>query len=84
MHPSRIRKILAGQEAGYLLGGLKQFGLDGMELNYPSHNEQDRRNFSELMEKYRLLPTGGSDFHGDEDKNFVYDMDPRTAKKLHV
>lgn len=55
-----------------------------MELNYPSHNEQDRRNFSELMKKYRLLPTGGSDFHGDEDKNFVYDLDPRTAKKLHV
>lgn len=80
-HP---KKYLLDKRLDILLGGLKQFGLDGMELNYPSHNEQDRRNFSELMKKYRLLPTGGSDFHGDEDKNFVYDLDPRTAKKLHV
>lgn len=40
--------------------------------------------FETLMKAHRLLPTGGSDFHGDEDKNFVYDLDPRTAKALKV
>lgn len=80
-HP---KKYLLDKRLDILLGGLKQFGLDGMELNYPSHNEQDRKNFSALMEKYRLLPTGGSDFHGDEDKNFVYDLDPRTARRLMI
>lgn len=80
-HP---KKYLLDKRLDILLGGLKQFGLDGIELNYPSHNEQDKKNFSELMNKYKLLPTGGSDFHGDEDKNFVYELDPRTAKRLHV
>ncbi len=80
-HP---KKYLLDNRLDMLLGGLKKFGLDGMELNYPSHNEQDKKNFSALMEKHRLLPTGGSDFHGDEDKNFVYDLDRRTANRLHV
>ena len=80
-HP---KKYLLDKRLDMLLGGLKQFGLDGMELNYPSHNEQDKKNFVALMEKHRLLPTGGSDFHGDEDKNFVYDLDQRTARRLRV
>lgn len=80
-HP---KKYLLDKRLDILLGGLKQFGLDGIELNYPSHTEQDRKNFELLMNKHRLLPTGGSDFHGDEDKNFIYDLDPRTARRLRV
>lgn len=78
-HP---KKYLLDKRLELLLGGLKQFGLDGIEINYPSHTEQDKIAFGKLAEKYRLLPTGGSDYHGDEDKNFVYDLDPRTAKRL--
>lgn len=64
-HP---KKYLLDKRLDILLGGLKQFGLDGIELNYPSHNEQDKKNFSELMNKYKLLPTGGSDFTGTRTK----------------
>lgn len=80
-HP---KKYLLDKRLDILLGGLKQFGLDGIELNYPSHNEQDMKMFEALMNKHHLLPTGGSDFHGDEDKNFVYDLDMRTARRLGV
>ena len=57
-HP---KKYLLDKRLELLLGGLKQFGLDGIEINYPSHTEQDKIAFGKLAEKYRLLPTGGSD-----------------------
>lgn len=78
-HPKRY---LLDNRLDMLLGGLKKFGLDGLELNYPSHNEQDRLAFGQLAKKHRLLPTGGSDFHGEDDKNFVFELDGRTAKAL--
>ena len=80
-HP---KKYLLDKRLDLLLDGLKKFGLDGLELNYPSHNAQDMQKFETLMKAHRLLPTGGSDYHGDEDKNFVYELDVRTAKRLGV
>lgn len=80
-HP---KKYLLDKRLDLLLGGLKQYGLDGLELNYPSHNESDKAQFEELMKKYGLIATGGSDYHGDEDKNFFFTPDVRTLKKLRV
>jgi len=39
-------------------------GLDGLEVHYPSHSKQFRRQLMELAKRHQLLVTGGSDFHG--------------------
>ncbi|WP_107840572.1 PHP domain-containing protein [Metasolibacillus meyeri] len=39
-------------------------GLDGIELVHPDHNEDDYERIVTMANKYGLLMTGGSDFHG--------------------
>lgn len=78
-HP---KKYLLDKRLEILVSGLKSYGLDGIEVNYPGHSEQDIKLLNAMCQKYRLLPTGGSDFHGDEDRHFAYDIDPRTQKRL--
>lgn len=39
-------------------------GIDGIEVFYPQHNPEDTAHYLALVEKYQLLPSGGSDFHG--------------------
>lgn len=48
-----------------LVGGLKQDGLMGIETLYSSYTAQDERDMFRLARKYDLLPSGGSDFHGE-------------------
>lgn len=48
-----------------LVGQLKQEGLMGIETLYSSYHAQDERDMFRLAQKYRLLPSGGSDFHGE-------------------
>lgn len=50
------------QEAAILR--LHQLGLDGMERWYPNYTEEDAAFAGYMIEKYDLLPTGGTDFHG--------------------
>jgi hypothetical protein len=40
-------------------------GLDGLEVFYPEHSPRFVRFYYDLCEKYHLIPTGGSDFHGE-------------------
>ncbi len=80
-HP---KKFLQDGRLEMLISGLKPLGLDGLEVNYPGHSEQDIKALLTLCAKYSLLPTGGSDFHGEEDKDFVINLDGRTAKRLRV
>jgi len=47
-----------------LLGTLSEYGLDGMEVIYSTYSEGQSRYYRELAEKYHLLSSGGSDFHG--------------------
>ena len=51
-HESRVRALAA-------------LGLDGIEAYYSSYSPADEARFLRLAEKYQLLVTGGSDFHGD-------------------
>lgn len=44
---------------------LHEMGLDGMEEYYPSYSDEDRAFARYLIEKYSLMPTGGTDFHGE-------------------
>jgi len=54
--------------AGYknmdLIPELVSIGLDGLEAWHPSQNEADEKAIKELAERYKLIVTGGSDFHG--------------------
>lgn len=40
-------------------------GLDGMEVLYSRNSDEETAASFELVEKYGLLPSGGSDFHGE-------------------
>lgn len=43
---------------------LKNSGLEGIEVYYPSHSIKQKEFFKEMAEKYDLLESGGSDCHG--------------------
>lgn len=47
-----------------LVSVLKDAGLMGIETLYCSYTQQDERDMRRLADKYGLLPSGGSDFHG--------------------
>lgn len=48
-----------------LVGELKEAGLLGIEALYTTYHACDERQIRGLAEKYGLLVSGGSDFHGD-------------------
>lgn len=48
-----------------LIRSMKEAGLRGMEIFYPSHSPQDRMAYLALAKKHNLIVTGGSDFHCD-------------------
>jgi predicted metal-dependent phosphoesterase TrpH len=47
------------------LGPAKEAGLRGMEILYPLHDAEQTRQATALAVTFDLLPSGGSDFHGD-------------------
>lgn len=48
-----------------LVEEIVQFGVDGIEVNYPKNKDDDEVYFRKLAEKYHLFASAGSDFHGD-------------------
>ncbi len=56
-HPGHYRNF-------ELVGELAGMGLEGIEVYHPLHSPDDVRKAEELAERYGLLVTGGSDFHG--------------------
>lgn len=55
---------LGMDELEVLIKRLKDCGLDGIEAVYSMNKGRDERRMKELAEKFDLLITGGSDFHG--------------------
>lgn len=41
-----------------------KMGIDGIEVNHPSANEEQQANLRKIASKAKLLVTGGGDFHG--------------------
>lgn len=41
-----------------------ELGVEGLEVYYPEHSLEQQKEFAVLADKYRLLQTGGSDYHG--------------------
>ena len=44
---------------------LKKLGLVGIEAEYYSYTKEQRKNIKKIAQKYNLLISGGSDFHGE-------------------
>lgn len=61
-HPRLITDNV--QEVEKLICDLMKYGLRGLEVNYYSFSEKDKETYRKLAEKYNLIITGGSDFHG--------------------
>lgn len=59
----------SGQQQNFsIIPELVREGLDGLELNHPSNSEEDKKKISQLADEYGLFLTGGSDFHGEYEK----------------
>lgn len=61
-HPTLYQ--LGQEQLETLIATLKKAGLMGMETIYSTYTERDKRRMKALAKKYRLLPSGGTDFHG--------------------
>jgi phosphoribosyl 1,2-cyclic phosphate 1,2-diphosphodiesterase len=56
-HPGQFDNFAAVEE-------WVKVGLEGIEVHHPLHSEKDEHKAKELAERFRLIQTGGSDFHG--------------------
>ncbi len=54
-----------------LIPELVAAGVDAIEVRHVKHGPSDVRRYEEVAERYGLLPTGGSDCHGDGRGNAV-------------
>jgi hypothetical protein len=50
-----------------IIAGLKSAGLVGIEVYYNGYTEDERNTLAMLADKYNLIATGGSDYHGLDD-----------------
>jgi len=50
------------------ISGWVKSGLQGIEIFHSQHNLEDEKRYFEIAQEYRLLTTGGSDFHGEARK----------------
>ena len=49
---------------GHFVEGLVAAGLDGIEVYHPDHDETAVDRYRRVADRYALLVTGGSDYHG--------------------
>jgi len=63
-HPYLFR----GGTVATVLPELVEAGLMGVEVYHPNHSPSDERKLEELCDRYGLLMTGGSDYHGPPDQ----------------
>ncbi len=61
-HPGPIDSSMKRQPA--LVRELAMYGLDGIEIYYPSHSRKMKKKLFSLAAEHHLLVTGGSDYHG--------------------
>ena len=60
-HPKQLR--MNEKEFEQFLKPLVKAGLTGIEANYFTHNISERNYYHKMAKKYKLIATGGSDFH---------------------
>ncbi len=57
-HPSYVRQLAT------VLPEMVEAGLDGIEVYYKQYDGDQISHFKTLADRYRLVATGGSDYHG--------------------
>lgn len=60
-HPKNLHMSFG--EFGKFLHPLVLAGLGGIEAQYFTHNNTERKFYTKMAKKYKLIITGGSDFH---------------------
>lgn len=61
-HPKQLR-MSGNAKFEQFLRTLVKAGLAGIEAHYFTHNRVERNFYGKMAKKYRLISTGGSDFH---------------------
>ena len=61
-HPKSLE--LSNEELNNLVKRMKEIGLQGIEVYHSSHTKEEMKAYLELAQKYDLLISGGSDYHG--------------------
>lgn len=62
-----------------LIEGLLPYGLDGLEVYYPTHSAEQIAIFEKIAKRYGLFMTGGSDFHGINKSNTINNIGGATC-----
>lgn len=62
-HPGLVR-------CDHLIPRLVAEGLQGLEVFYPAHSEEMVWHYERLCRRYRLVATGGSDYHGSDHREY--------------
>ena len=68
-HPGRVEMPAA--ELGRLIEGLAAQGLAGIETIYTTHTKQQTEYFAEMAKGLKLLTTGGSDTHYEDETHAI-------------
>lgn len=63
-HPGKLIPQLLERHSKSILEQLIDCGLQGIEAFYPSHTQSETNKLLNLANKYNLLVTGGTDYHG--------------------
>ena len=63
-HPFTLGLSTSEMEQG-VMSDLKRAGLDGIEVYYSKNSPRDTLHYMRLCDNFELLPSGGSDFHGE-------------------
>lgn len=61
-HPKTLN--LSNEDLINFIKELKILGLDGIEVYYPKHTEADIQLYLEISQKFDLMVSAGSDYHG--------------------
>jgi predicted metal-dependent phosphoesterase TrpH len=67
-HPVQLR-AQNDAELEAMVKNLVQQGLDGMEVIHSDHDDATIEKLSRLADRFQLIKTGGSDFHGTNKKD---------------
>lgn len=82
-HPLRF---LQSKKIEDLIIGLKPYGLGGIEAYYNTHDELTCKKILDLAKKYKLIATGGTDYHGknrnQELGSIEFNLDNYTKQRL--
>lgn len=65
-HPYSLN--MSPDELDKFVGQLVEYGLDGIECFHSNHTKEMTEEYLHLADKYNLLVTGGSDYHGPDIK----------------